>query len=340
MRIEREGAERCCAWRTEGQRDVPTLLERLEGCWDSSATPGQRYHGQGTAFSAGLDLPTPDGHEPLAMRAFIRRLRVVMMRVFEYHPLIAAMNGQPWRRLRAGAPADIRIADRDAKIGLNETQIGIGLPAAVVETLRWQCRARRWRRSRSRAASGRRGSAATRSVQRGGPGAELLPRAMQRPRPSPFPSGLRMGRSRLASPPPRRAARKGAGRDPASRAATARPPDHSCTRPSCSASRGDQSGLERDRRHDEPGTCQRSVSPPLRQADADRVRSGRLRVAVRGDAESAWSASTQPPPRRGRSWPRQRDGSSKTRIITTSKRTDERRIASGSCPVSAAVSPG
>src|SRR6267143_787803 len=35
--------------------------------------------------------------------------------------------------------ADVRIgADRDARIGLNETQLGIGLPLAVVETLRWQ----------------------------------------------------------------------------------------------------------------------------------------------------------------------------------------------------------
>jgi len=34
---------------------------------------------------------------------------------------------------------DVRIgADRDARIGLNETQLGIGLPLAVVETLRWQ----------------------------------------------------------------------------------------------------------------------------------------------------------------------------------------------------------
>ncbi|HEY5678396.1 MAG TPA: enoyl-CoA hydratase/isomerase family protein, partial [Myxococcales bacterium] len=35
--------------------------------------------------------------------------------------------------------ADVRIgADREARIGLNETQLGIGLPAAVVETLRAQ----------------------------------------------------------------------------------------------------------------------------------------------------------------------------------------------------------
>jgi enoyl-CoA hydratase len=64
-----------------------------------------------------------------------------MMRIFELPiPLVAAVNGHA---VAGGCvlalQADVRIgADRDARIGLNEVQLGIGLPAAVTETLRWQ----------------------------------------------------------------------------------------------------------------------------------------------------------------------------------------------------------
>lgn len=143
MKIEREGPVALLRMENgKANAMSPTLLERLEGLLGQLGDARAAViTGQGTAFSAGLDLPTLTDMDRSAMRAFIRRFEVVMMRIFELPiPLIAAMNGHA---VAGGCvlalQADIRMAaDRDSKIGLNETQIGIGLPAAVVETLRWQ----------------------------------------------------------------------------------------------------------------------------------------------------------------------------------------------------------
>jgi enoyl-CoA hydratase/carnithine racemase len=143
MRIEREGAVALLRMENgKANAMSPTLLERLDGLLEQLGDARAAViTGQGNAFSAGLDLPTLAGMERAAMRAFIRRFEVVMMKAFELPiPLIAAVNGHA---VAGGCvlalQADIRIAaDRDSKIGLNETQLGIGLPAAVIETLRWQ----------------------------------------------------------------------------------------------------------------------------------------------------------------------------------------------------------
>src|SRR5882762_279549 len=118
------------------------LLERLDGLiaqlGDARAAV---ITGQGSAFCAGLDLPALADLDRQTMRGFIQRFSAVMLRIFELPiPLVAALNGHA---VAGGCvlalQADVRIgADRDARIGLNETQLGIGLPLAVVETLRWQ----------------------------------------------------------------------------------------------------------------------------------------------------------------------------------------------------------
>lgn len=143
MRIERDGA--VALLRLEnGKANAmgPSFLERLDGLLaqigDARAAV---ITGQGSAFSAGLDLPSLIDLDRAAMRAFILRFDAVMLRVFELPiPVVAAVNGHA---VAGGCvlalQADVRIgADRDARIGLNETQLGIGLPSAVVETLRWQ----------------------------------------------------------------------------------------------------------------------------------------------------------------------------------------------------------
>jgi len=92
-------------------------------------------------FSAGLALPKLIDLDRGALRAFIERFARAMTRVLACEkPIVAAINGHA---IAGGCVlalmCDWRIAaDGDAKIGLNETQLGIGLPPIVVEPLRAQ----------------------------------------------------------------------------------------------------------------------------------------------------------------------------------------------------------
>ena len=107
------------------------FLDRLSAQLDaveSSRASALVLTGEGTAFSAGLER-------------FIRRFSEVMLRVFTLPvPVVAAINGHA---IAGGCvlalQADVRLAAAgDYRIGLNEVQIGLGLPAVVLETLRCQ----------------------------------------------------------------------------------------------------------------------------------------------------------------------------------------------------------
>ncbi len=95
--------------------------------------------GTGKVFSAGLALPELIDLERPAMRAFIDRFATAMARVLTCaRPVVAAVNGHA---IAGGCvlatQCDVRVmADGDGRIGLNEVQLGIGLPAAVIEPLR------------------------------------------------------------------------------------------------------------------------------------------------------------------------------------------------------------
>ncbi|HZR09465.1 MAG TPA: enoyl-CoA hydratase/isomerase family protein [Myxococcales bacterium] len=143
MRIERKGPVALLRLENGKANAIgPSFLERLEGLLGQIGDARAAViTGQGSAFSAGLDLPSLVDLDRATMRAYILRFSASMLRVFELPiPLVAAVNGHA---VAGGCvlalQADVRIgADRDARIGLNETQLGIGLPSAVVETLRWQ----------------------------------------------------------------------------------------------------------------------------------------------------------------------------------------------------------
>ncbi|MBS2026234.1 MAG: enoyl-CoA hydratase/isomerase family protein, partial [Deltaproteobacteria bacterium] len=95
----------------------------------------------GAVFSAGLELPALVGRTRAEMQTLITLFDRVMLRFFELPiPLIAAIDGHA---IAGGTvlalQADLRLAaDKPLKMGLNETQLGIGLPAIVLETLRAQ----------------------------------------------------------------------------------------------------------------------------------------------------------------------------------------------------------
>jgi|SRR6185436_3398614 len=124
---------------------IELLIDELERGPERAAV----LTGYDKFFSAGLALPALIDLDRAAMRAFIERFGRAMMRVFACEkPIVAAVNGHAiaggcvlalmcdWRICVDGG------ADPDAKgipkIGLNETQLGIGLPAVVIEPLRAQ----------------------------------------------------------------------------------------------------------------------------------------------------------------------------------------------------------
>src|SRR3989442_2117964 len=213
MRIERDG-EVALTRLENGKANAigPSFLDRLESLLGQLGNARQAVITvQGSAFSAGLDLPALVDLDRVRRRALVLRLETAMMRVFELPVrLVAAVNGHA---VAGGCvlalQADVRIgADREARIGLNETQLGIGLPSLVVETLRWQVP------GPSLAALALEGRLVSprEAVQLGvlpelAPEAELLPRAPHRPS---SPAALPPPGARMVKECPRPPARAGA----------------------------------------------------------------------------------------------------------------------------------
>ncbi len=122
----------------------PAFLDALGGLLDGlrAAPPGAVVlTGEGRAFSAGLDLPALVDLPTAALEGFIQRFSHTMLRLFTLpFPVVAAINGHA---VAGGCvlalQADQRLmAKGEGRFGLNEVRLGIGLPLAVVETLRCQ----------------------------------------------------------------------------------------------------------------------------------------------------------------------------------------------------------
>jgi enoyl-CoA hydratase/carnithine racemase len=122
--------------------EVLDQIERLIDGFERSASRAAVFTGYERFFSAGLALPLLIDLERPAMKAAIEKFARVMMRVFACEkPIIAAINGHALAGgcvLALQCDWRIMVNDPSAKIGLNETQLGIGLPAIVIEPLRMQ----------------------------------------------------------------------------------------------------------------------------------------------------------------------------------------------------------
>jgi enoyl-CoA hydratase len=145
MHLERQGAVALLRMNAGKANAInPRFLELLGKLLDQlEATPpgALLLTGDGRAFSAGLDLPALIDLGTAELTAFIRDFSETMLRVFMLSwPVVAAVNGHA---VAGGCvlalQADQRVmASGEGRIGLNEVRLGIGLPAAVVETLRFQ----------------------------------------------------------------------------------------------------------------------------------------------------------------------------------------------------------
>jgi enoyl-CoA hydratase len=110
----------------------------LEGARDADAVV---MTGARKIFSAGLDLPALVALSRPAIEALMEHFHETMRRTFLWPaPVVAAVNGHA---IAGGCvlamQADRRVmAEGDAKIGINEVQIGLPLPVVVIETFRPQ----------------------------------------------------------------------------------------------------------------------------------------------------------------------------------------------------------
>jgi enoyl-CoA hydratase len=114
-------------------------LARLIGDLPASGAGAVVITGYDRFFSAGLDLPSLLPLDRGELGRFIELFGEVMLAVLDAPlPVVAAINGHA---IAGGCvlalQADVRwMAAGGGKIGLTEVQLGIGLPAVVVETLR------------------------------------------------------------------------------------------------------------------------------------------------------------------------------------------------------------
>ena len=122
----------------------PAWLARMETLLDEALAARPRalvITGYQGFFSAGLDLPSLDTLGEEQMGSFVLAFSRTMLRVFELPlPVVAAVNGHA---IAGGCvlalQCDVRVGARaEFRMGLNEVQLGIALPAVVLETLRGQ----------------------------------------------------------------------------------------------------------------------------------------------------------------------------------------------------------
>lgn len=143
MRIERDGEIAIVRMEAGKANSMsPEMLPRLVALCDEVERSDARaivLTGDGRSFSAGLALPALIDLDRATMRGFMDVFADAMTRVFRIGlPVVAAIDGHA---IAGGcvlaSQCDVRIAaDASLKIGLNEVQLGIGMPAVVLEPLR------------------------------------------------------------------------------------------------------------------------------------------------------------------------------------------------------------
>lgn len=123
-----------------------TMLDAITRTIDTVVADGARalvITGDGASFSGGLALPQIIDLDRAHIRALMDSLRVAMLRVLEAPmPVVAAINGNA---IAGGCVLALMCDERimiahgpkaSPKIGLKEAQLGLGLPAVILEIAR------------------------------------------------------------------------------------------------------------------------------------------------------------------------------------------------------------
>lgn len=165
--------------------DFFAALESAVGRVESSPARALLLTGHGRFFSAGLDLPLVVDLTRDELRAFVRQFSSAMMRVCSVAmPVVAAINGHAIAGgciLALQCDERVMIDDARAKIGLNEVQLGLGLPQFAVEMVQMRVPAAHWRRVlRTGALMSPADALGAELVDELAPGHELEARAMDR----------------------------------------------------------------------------------------------------------------------------------------------------------------
>lgn len=120
---------------------LDTIEREIDG-FERSTARAAVIVGYERFFSAGLALPKLIDLDRAAMRAFIDRFARSMTRVLACEkPIVAAINGHAIAGgcvLALMCDRRLIVDDAGVRVGLNEAQLGIGLPAIVIEPLRAQ----------------------------------------------------------------------------------------------------------------------------------------------------------------------------------------------------------
>jgi enoyl-CoA hydratase len=127
------------------------LLDALTHAIDTALADGARaliVTGDGNSFSGGLALPALIDFDRDQLRALMATFTTAMRRILEAPvPVVAAINGNA---IAGGCVIALMCDERimvgagpkgPPKIGLNESQLGIGLPPIVTEVVRMKLRA-------------------------------------------------------------------------------------------------------------------------------------------------------------------------------------------------------
>ena len=127
----------------KGNAINPDMLRRLDEALDAFEGSHARalvITGHASTFCAGLDLPAVGKLDRDGVGDLMETMHRVFLRLFRLpRPVVAAVNGHA---IAGGCvlvqQADYRVlAAGSFKIGLNETRLGVGLPAVVVESARY-----------------------------------------------------------------------------------------------------------------------------------------------------------------------------------------------------------